>query len=647
MPRDSEKHADALRQSEEHFAHLVAGVKDYAIFLLSPAGIVKTWNAGAERIAGYAAAEIIGQHFSKFYTEEAIDSGWPEHELAAAAREGRFEDEGWRVRKDGSRLWSNVVITALNTPEGQLAGFLKITRDLTERKAAEETLRLSEERFRLLIEGVKEYAIFMLDPDGHVMSWNRGAARIKGYAAHEIIGKHFSAFYTAEDMEAGKPARELEIARQTGSVEDEGWRVKKDRSLFWANVVITAIYDEDRKLVGYAKVTRDLTEKRKAAALEAEDRQKNEFLAMLAHELRNPLAPISNGLHLLKLGELDPSTMQQTTAMMERQVDHLVHLVDDLLDVSRVITGKLAFKQEPVELADAVKRAVEASQSTIDARGHELMLSVPARPIVVDADVHRLAQVITNLLENAAKYTEKPSQIWLSVERDADEAVIRVRDTGIGIAPELLPRVFNLFVQADHSLDRTKGGLGIGLNVVKRIVEMHGGSVAVASGGPGQGSQFTVRLPISHETVAAPEPKSSHRREQPKAPSRKILVVDDNVDAAVTISALLKKWGHQVQAVYSGQSALEAVHNFRPEIILLDIGLPGMSGYDVAKNLRAEPAAQGVIIAALTGYGQEADRKRSWESGFDYHLTKPPDPHILESLLASPRPRARAASRVG
>jgi CheY-like chemotaxis protein len=183
--------------------------------------------------------------------------------------------------------------------------------------------------------------------------------------------------------------------------------------------------------------------------------------------------------------------------------------------------------------------------------------------------------------------------------------------------------------------------------VVKRIVEMHGGSVAVASGGPGQGSQFTVRLPISHETVAAPEPKSSHRREQPKAPSRKILVVDDNVDAAVTISALLKKWGHQVQAVYSGQSALEAVHNFRPEIILLDIGLPGMSGYDVAKNLRAEPAAQGVIIAALTGYGQEADRKRSWESGFDYHLTKPPDPHILESLLASPRPRARAASRVG
>jgi PAS domain S-box-containing protein len=363
-----------LRESEQHFAHLVAGVKDYAIFLLDPQGVVKTWNAGAERIKGFAADEIIGRHFSTFYTEESIAMGWPQHELAVAKTEGRFEDEGWRVRKDGSRFWTNVVITAIYDPDGSLSGFIKITRDLSERKAAEEALRLSEERFRLLVAGVKEYAIFLLDPDGNVVSWNEGAARIKGYAAHEIIGKHFSSFYTSEDLEAGKPARELEIARQVGSVEDEGWRVKKDRSLFWANVVITAIYDEDRRLVGFAKVTRDLTDKRKAVALEAADRQKNEFLAMLAHELRNPLAPISSGLHLLKLGDIDPNTMQQTTDMMERQVVHLVHLVDDLLDVSRVITGKLNFKRQAIELSDAVHRAVEESRSTIDAHGHELML---------------------------------------------------------------------------------------------------------------------------------------------------------------------------------------------------------------------------------------------------------------------------------
>ena len=360
-------------------------------------------------------------------------------------------------------------------------------------------------------------------------------------------------------MESGKPARELETARRVGSVEDEGWRVKKDRSLFWANVVITAIYDEDRRLVGYAKVTRDLTDKRKTDALEAADRQKNEFLAMLAHELRNPLAPIRSGLHLLKLGDIDPNTMQQTTDMMERQVVHLVRLVDDLLDVSRVITGKLTFKRQAIELSEAVQRAVEESRCTIDAHGHELMLSLPARPIIVDGDAHRLAQVIANLLENAAKYTEKPGQIWLSVERQGDEAVIRVRDPGIGIAAEVLPNVFSLFVQADNSLTRTRGGLGIGLNVVKRIVELHGGHVAAQSAGLGQGSEFTVRLPVSKSGVPVVEPKTSRRDERPKTPSRRILVVDDNVDAAFTVSALLKAWGHQVQAIYSGQAALEAV----------------------------------------------------------------------------------------
>jgi CheY-like chemotaxis protein len=290
-------------------------------------------------------------------------------------------------------------------------------------------------------------------------------------------------------------------------------------------------------------------------------------------------------------------------------------------------------------LAAVVNRAVEESQSTIDAHGHDLMLSVPARPIIVDADLHRLAQVITNLLENAAKYTDEPNQIWLSVERHADDAIIRVRDMGIGIAPDVLPNVFSLFVQADNSLARPRGGLGIGLNVVKRIVEMHGGTVEASSAGLGQGSEFTVRLPVSKTAISAAATKPSSNSQHVNTTRRKILVVDDNVDAAVTITALLKAWGHEVHAAYSGPSALDAVRSFRPEIILLDIGLPGMSGYDVARNLRADPAAQGIIIAALTGYGQHSDRQRSWEAGFDYHLTKPPDPNLLESLLASPRPR--------
>jgi PAS domain S-box-containing protein len=646
MPGPSDEHnAPALREAEEHFAHLVAAVQDYAIFLLNPAGYVRTWNAGASQINGYAPDEIIGKHFSQFYLPEAVAKGWPQHELETARRVGRFEDEGWRVRKDGSKFWTNVVITALRDADGKLSGFLKITRDLSERREAIESLRQSEQRFRLLVGQVKEYAIFMLDPDGHVLSWNAGAQRIKGYTADEIIGKHFSTFYSSEDAASGKPARELQIARERGSVEDEGWRVRKDHSLFWANVVITAIHDEHQRLIGFTKVTRDMTERRKVEALEAADRQKNEFLAMLAHELRNPLAPIRNGLELLKMQDIDPDTAHQTTEMMERQVIHLVRLVDDLLDVSRVITGKLSFKKEPVEIDAIVRAAVEESQPAIDARGHELMLSVPARSILVDADPHRLSQVLVNLLENAAKYTDTPSQMWLSVERQDDEAVIQIRDVGIGIAPEMLPNIFNLFVQADNSVARPRGGLGIGLNVVKRIVELHGGRVEASSAGLGQGSEFTVRLPIS-KSAAPNAPAQAPRLEYGQPTKRKILVVDDNVDAAVTTTSLLRAWGHDVQAAYSGEAALARVRSFRPEIILLDIGMPGMTGYEVAKHLRADPTAQGIIIAALTGYGQDADRERSWDAGFDYHLTKPPDPILLESLVTSPRSRDRGPSRL-
>ena len=634
--------AASTRQTiEDHFTQLVAGVQDYAIFLLDPHGFVKTWNAGAERIKGYRAEEIIGSHFSRFYPPDRIEAQWPEHELTVARQVGRFEDQAWRLRSDGSRFWANVVITTLYGADGQVSGFLKITRDLTERREAEEALRLSEERFRLLVECVQDYAIFMLDPNGHVVSWNRGAERIKGYAAGEIIGQHFSVFYSSEDVQSDKPGRELQMARERGSVEDEGWRVRKDRSLFWANAVITAIYDRD-KLVGFAKVTRDMTEKRKSEALEVADRHKNEFLAMLSHELRNPLAPIRNGLELLEMSAGDPEALRQTTGMMKRQLTQLVRLVDDLLDVSRIITGKLHLKKVPAELGGIIVQAVEEAQPMIDSRGHELMLSLPARPIVVDADTSRLAQVFSNLLTNAAKYTPSPSQIWLSVEHEGEVVVIRVRDTGIGIAPEVLPGVFNLFVQADHSLARTQGGLGIGLTVVKRLIDMHNGTISATSEGLGRGSEFVVRLPVSPAAIAELRgPVLSRATAEPRAP-RRILVVDDNVDAALSTAAVLRQNGHEVQTAFNGPGGLDIVRQFKPEIILLDIGLPGMSGYDVARTLRSDPASAGVVIAALTGYGQESDRRRSLEAGFDYHLTKPPDPQFLETLLLSPRLRPGA-----
>ncbi|MEO7363099.1 MAG: PAS domain S-box protein [Gemmatimonadaceae bacterium] len=630
-----------LREAEEHFSQLVAGVQDYAIFMLSNQGTIKCWNAGAARIKGYLADEIVGQHFSKFYTPEAIARGWPQHELKEAERLGRFEDEGWRLRKDGSRLWANVVITPLRDSDGTLRGFLKITRDLTERKNADEALRQSEQRFRLLVEGVRDYAIFLLDPDGRVATWNAGAEHIKGYQAHEIIGKHFSEFYTSEDLETGKPARELLVATRDGSIVDEGWRVRKDRSLFWANVTITALFDEEHALIGFAKLTQDMTEKRKSAALEVADRQKNEFLAMLAHELRNPLAPISNGLQLLKMPNVDSATVHGTMALMERQLFHLVRLVDDLLDVSRVITGKLSFTTEPTELSGVIRHAVEETQGAIDARGHELTLSMPARTIVVDADALRLAQVISNLLMNAAKYTASPSPIWLSVERHADQALIRVKDVGVGIAPDVLPNVFNLFVQADNSLARSQGGLGVGLTVVKQIVDLHGGTVSAHSKGLSHGSEFVITLPLSRSPVATKHIASPDRT---MATKRRILVVDDNADAATTTTILLKAWGHDVRTALSGQSALDTAHEFLPEIILLDIGMPGLDGYDVARELRAEPATRDAVIAAVTGYGQESDRQRSFDAGFDYHITKPADPEFLATLVTSPKQRVRTTA---
>lgn len=622
------------QEVEQHFTELVSGVEDHAIFLLDSQGVVKSWNAGARRIKGYEASEIIGQSFTKFYPQDAIDRGWPLEELRRAAETGRIQDEGWRLCKDGTRIWANVVITALKNSQGELRGFLKITRDLTERREAEERLRQSEERLRLMIESVQDYAIFMLDPTGHVATWNLGAERIKGYRATEIIGQHFSTFFSSEDVAGGKPDQELEIAKREGRVEYEGWRVRKDRSQFWANVVLTALFDTDGTLRGFAKITRDMTSKRKVEELQLADKHKNEFLAMLAHELRNPLAPIRNGVELLKMASSADPEVFETTRMIERQVAHLVRLVDDLLDVSRIISGKIHLELAALDINTVVDRAVEEIQPAFDARGHELMLVRPARHLVVEGDVVRLAQVLSNLLANAAKFTDKPSQIWLTVEPRDEAVLLHVRDPGLGLSAEQLGRIFKLFEQADNSVGRARGGLGIGLTLVKNIVEMHGGSVSAASAGLGQGSEFTICLPLSKTAPRfdrAVEPAS-----QRTSTKRRILVVDDNVDAALSVEKLLITWGHDVQTAFNGPSAIVKARAFRPQLVLLDIGMPGMSGYEVAKEMRADPHFAGVVITALTGYGQAEDRRRSVEAGFNFHLTKPPDPKVLASLIDLP-----------
>jgi PAS domain S-box-containing protein len=361
------------------------------------------------------------------------------------------------------------------------------------------------------------------------------------------------------------------------------------------------------------------------------DRRKDEFLAMLAHELRNPLAPVRNALQIMKMPGAD---VEQARQMAERQVQHMVRLVDDLLDVSRIMRGRIELRREPVDLAAVIAQAVETAQPMLDASRQELIMSTPPATLWLDADAARLAQVVGNLLHNAAKFAGRPGRVWLTVERQGDEAVVRVRDEGAGIRPDLLPRIFDLFVQGDRSLERTQGGLGIGLTVVRQLVEMHGGAVTAASEGPGKGSEFVVRLPGVRE-APGPGTGANGRAAAPAAALRRVLVVDDNVDAAESIGMLLRLWGHEVRVAYNGPQALTAAAEYRPEVVVLDIGLPGMSGYEVARQLRQRPQFAKALLVAVTGYGQDEDRRRSGEAGFDHHLTKPVDPDILHALLAS------------
>jgi signal transduction histidine kinase/ActR/RegA family two-component response regulator len=371
-------------------------------------------------------------------------------------------------------------------------------------------------------------------------------------------------------------------------------------------------------------------------ALRDADRRKDEFLATLAHELRNPLAPIRNSLQILKMPRVDAETVERSREMMERQVHHLVRLVDDLLDVSRVMRGKIELRMEAVELATVVARAVETTHPFIEAQSHDLSINLPDESLLMNADPIRLAQVIGNLLTNAAKYTEASGRIGITANKEGNHVVLRIRDNGIGIAPDMLPHIFELFVQVDHAATRSQGGLGIGLTLVKNLVEMHQGKVEAHSGGLGKGSEFVVRLPLlTQERPKSTEKENEeHPHESARASGHRLLVVDDNDDAATSLAMLLKLQGHEVRIANDGPSALKLATSYRPSVVFLDIGMPGMDGYEVARRMRGTPGLENIILAALTGWGQKEDRRRTAEAGFDYHLVKPAGLTAVESLLA-------------
>jgi len=617
-----------------HFGQIVAGVTDYAVFTLDVAGHVTSWNTGAENIKGYKAEEIIGRHFSRFYPSDAIARNWPGEELKIAAGQGRFQDMGWRIRKDGTRFWADVVITALRSPEGKLTGFLKITRDLTERRRHEETLRESEERFRLLVNSVKEYAIFMLDAEGCVASWNLGAERIIGYMAAEIIGRSVACLYPAEAAESGAAQRDLATVVAHGGMEINAWRVRKDGTRFWANVVICAVHDLDGKLRGYAQVTRDLTERKQFKELEESQQRTHEFLAMLSHELRNPLAPLKTSVAIMRMRELSDPVLIRARDVIDRQVQHLTHIIDELLDISRITSGRIRLTSETLDLESIILCAIESVRPLLDSKGHSLEIERPEHHLCVRGDLTRLTQVFVNLLNNAAKYTPDHGRIEVAIRAADKSATVHIRDNGVGIAAELLPRMFDLFIQGDRPLDRADGGLGVGLALVHRIVSLHGGVVKAFSEGTGRGSELVVTLPKYSEESSMPVAPDSQPIE-PQQRRRRLMVIDDNKDAAESMSMLFELWGHEVICAYDGRVALETAAKYRPDAVFLDIGLPGMDGYEIAERLRELPESARTVLVAITGYGQDEDRRRSREAGIDHHLVKPVSPDTLHKLLDS------------
>ena len=621
----------------DRFRLLVESVVDYGIFMLDTEGRVCSWNSGAQAISGYRREDVLGWHFSLFYLPDAAAAGWPEEELRRARALGRFEDEGWRVRQDGSRFWANVVITALKDASGQLTGYGKVTRDLTERRRQEQALSESEQRFRLLVESVRDYSIFMLDPAGVIESWNGGAEQIKGYRAAEVIGRHFSIFYTDDDRQAGRPQALLAKALAQGRVEDEGWRVRKDGTAFWSNVVISPIYDGEQRLRGYAKVTRDMTERRQREELERSSRRMNEFLAMLAHELRNPLAPMRSAVTILQMEAGASSVVRGSREVLDRQLTHLTRLVDDLLDVGRLSTGKVRLRKERLQYNQLLVRAVEASRPAIEARRHRLRTVLPPHEIFVEADDTRITQVLQNLLLNAAKYTPEGGDVTVTVRLQGTQLVTEVEDNGIGLTPQAIDRIFDLFTQGDGTAESQAGGLGIGLTVARSLIEMHGGVLRAESPGPGQGSRFVFFLPNAQAGAAL-----ALNGEDPA--DLRVLVVDDNRDAADTMAEVLRLLGCAVRTAYDGPQALALAAEFLPQLVLLDLDMPGMSGYEVARTLRSRAGDQQPLAAAVTGYGAPEDRRRTHEAGFDAHLAKPVDPAQLQRLIARARERARPAA---
>ena len=623
-----------------------------AVITTDDEGRVTYLNAVAESLCGWRHEEASGRPLDEVFRIVDEQSRKPlESPATRAIREGvivGLANHAVLVARDGVEHPIDDSAAPIRDEQGRISGCVLIFRDVSHRRRGEkaEAARLLDARRLASIVESSDDAIIGKSLDGIIQSWNAGAERLFGHTAEQAIGRHISLVIPPERLtEEDDILANLRAGRRVDHFETE--RLRRDGRLVPVSLSISPIKDDEGRVVGASKVARDITERKRAEAerrrleddlrklaadLSEADHRKNEFLATLSHELRNPLAPLSHTLEILKRGGGDEATLRRSFEIMERQLGHLVRLVDDLLDLNRITHNRIELRKERVELRSVIDQALHTIRPLVESARHEMTVVWSPEPLFLDADPVRLSQVFGNLLHNACKYTSPGGRIRVTSKRQGSEAVVTIEDDGMGIPPDQLDSIFEMFTQVERSLDRSQGGLGIGLTLVKRLVELHGGSVAAKSAGEGLGTELVVRLPLA-AAVQDRSPATTPMAEPDRSRSRRVLIVDDNEDAASSLAALLQITGHEAYTVHDGSAALEAARAHPPDVMLLDIGLPTIDGYELCRRVREEPWGKAMKLIALTGWGQEDDRRRSLEAGFDSHLVKPVDYAELLALL--------------
>jgi two-component system CheB/CheR fusion protein len=594
-------------------------------------GKISTWNGGAERLYGYEAREAVGMSSFDCVPSERRDeeAGF----LVRLARGERVDHvETTRLHKDGRHIPVSVTMSPIRDSQGDICGISAIGRDITQLVATRRDVKEREEHIRLLLESMAE-GVYGIDLAGACTFANPSCARMLGYDdATSIVGKTMHAHHLQQNTVDGADACPLEGGAREGRNIHADDRVftrcdgKTFPVEFWSHPVSVA-----GRLVGAVVTFIDIAERKKAEEeIKSAARRREEFLAMLSHELRNPLAAVLNATTLMSTPSVEPTMVEQARLVVQRQAAHMARLLDDLLDVARITRGAVGLQKRVTDLRDGAKAAAEALRPLFQTHRTELVLEMPDTPLIVFGDPDRLQQIHANLFGNAAAYSQDGSPVHVTLAREGDELSIRVKDHGVGISEDLLPHIFELFVQGEQNLDRSRGGLGIGLTLVKMLVELHGGSVVAQSDGVGKGSEFVVRIPACNQA-----PQVDSVRPVGKVSGKKIVLVEDHEDSRQLLRSLLEAKGYAVVEAPDGHAALSAIRESVPDVALVDIGLPGMDGYEVARTIRTDAGLGRLILVALTGYGRDSDVLRAKEAGFNHHLTKPVRPDVLEQLLAN------------